>query len=163
MICADLDFAGHVWPPQLVKGKVTGIIQGNGHTFSNINAIQGDNAQVLGGLFGSLEATARITDLKLENINMTIAAGSRLQGGTYGLLAGSIVDGAALEKVSVSGTLLISENCYPQSDYTIGLLCGTGSAEGVEYSIVCRPAEENTDKITVNVQDDGSVIVTFNG
>ncbi|MBE6975204.1 MAG: hypothetical protein E7436_06910 [Ruminococcaceae bacterium] len=163
MICADLDFEGQVWPPLLVKGKFTGTIQGNSHTFSNISAIQGDNSQVLGGLFGSLEATARITDLNLENVTVTIAAGSRLQGGTYGLLAGSVSEGAAFQNVSITGTLLISEDCYPQSDYTIGLLCGAGTAEGVQYTIDCRPAEENSDKITVEIHDDGSVTVTFVG
>ena len=162
MICADLDFSGSVWSPAWVKGKFTGKIYGNGHTISNITATQADNSSVLGGLFGSLESGAEIKDLVLENVTVTVSAGSRLQGASFGLLAGSVSEEAVFSNVSVSGNLYISENCYPQSDYTIGLLCGSGVCTGVTYDIHCSAAEDNTDAITVTVHDDGSVSVTFN-
>lgn len=161
LICNDIDFSDTVWSPTLVKGKFTGKIYGNGYTISNISAIQSDNATVLGGLFGSLEAGAVIQDLNFENVSFTISAGSRLQGATYGLLAGTISSGALLENVNITGTLYISENCYPQPDYTIGLLCGSGSADGVSYRVSCQTAEDNTGKITITVEDDDSVSVTF--
>ena len=161
LICADLDFEGAVWSPTFVKGKFTGSIYGNGHTLSGITATQADTSQVYGGLFGSLEAGAVIEDVTFENVTFTVAAGSRMQGATFGLLAGSISSEAALSGVSVSGRLLISENCYPQSDYTIGLLCGSGSSDGVTYSIECLTAEDNTDRISVAV-DGSEVTVTFN-
>lgn len=161
LICNDIDFSNFVWSPTLVKGKFTGKIFGNGYTFANINVIQGDNAQVYGGLFGTLESGAVISELKLENISVTIEAGSRLQGATYGLLAGSISSDAILYDVTVNGTLYISEKCYPQSDYTIGLLCGSGNADGVTWYIDCLLAEETSEKISITIEDDGSVTVTF--
>lgn len=161
IICNDIDFAGCAWSPVLIKGKFSGKIYGNGYTISGINAVQGDNSSVLGGLFGSLESTAVIQDLNLENITLTIGAGSRMQGASYGLLAGSIAEGATFHNVTITGNLLISESCYPQSDYTIGLLCGSGNAAGIDYSISCSAAEDNTEVITVTVHDDDTVTVTF--
>lgn len=161
LIMNDIDFADSVWSPTLVKGKFTGKIYGNGYTFSNITAVQADNSQIYGGLFGSLESGAVISDLKLENVTFTVEAGSRMQGAAFGLLTGSLSSGGALENLSITGTLLISENCYPQSDYTIGLLCGIGQADGVSYTIDCKPAEDNTERISVSVNDDDSVTVTF--
>lgn len=163
MICTEqLDFEGSVWPPALVKGKFTGKIYGNGCTFTNITAVQGDNSQIYGGLFGSIENGAVITDVAFENVEFTIEAGSRMQGATFGLLCGSASPGAVFENVTVTGNLFISPNCYPQTDYTIGLLCGSGSCEGVRYDIGCAVAEDNNDAISVTVHDDGSVSVTFN-
>ncbi len=160
LICADLDFEGSVWSPTFVKGKFSGKIYGNGHTISNLNVTQADNSQVYAGLFGTLESGAVIEDLTLENVSFTIAAGSRMQGATFGLLAGSISAEAVLSNVTVAGTMYISENCYP-SEYTIGLLCGSGSTNGVTYSIDCQTAEDNTDKISVSVDGD-EVNITFN-
>lgn len=160
LICADLDFTDAVWSPALIKGKFTGSIHGNGHTISNITATQADNAQVYGGLFGTLESGAVIEDVTFENVSFTIAAGSRMQGATFGLLAGSVSSDTQLSDVTVSGKLYISENCYPQSDYTIGLLCGSGSTEGAAYSIECLTAEDNTDRISISVDGD-EVTVTF--
>lgn len=160
LICADLDFEGAVWSPTLVKGKFAGKIYGNGFTFSNITVSQADSSQVYGGLFGTLESGAVIEDLTFENVSFTIEAGSRMQGSTFGLLTGSISPDTVLSDVTVSGTLYISENCYPQSDYTIGLLCGSGSTDGVEYTIDCKTAEDNTDKISVTLEGD-EVLVTF--
>lgn len=161
MICADLDFSDTVWSPTLVKGKFSGTILGNGHTISNLTVTQADNSQIYGGLFGTLEAGASIQDLTFENISFTIEAGSRMQGASFGLLAGSISSEAVLKNVTVTGTLYISKNCYP-SDYTIGLLCGSGSTDGVNYTIDCLVAEDNAENITITVYDDDTVTVTFN-
>ena len=161
IICADLDFTDTTWSPTFVRGKFTGRIYGNGHTISNIDASQVDNSQIYGGLFGSMEAGAYISDLTLENVTFTVEAGSRMQGASFGLLTGSLSPEAVMENVTVTGRLLISENCYPQPDYTIGLLCGSGSTDGVEYTITCKAAEDNTDKITVEVSENGTVTVTF--
>lgn len=161
LICADLDFEDAVWSPTLVKGKFTGSIDGQGHTISNISVTQADNSQIYAGMFGTLESGAVIKDVTFENVTFTVSAGSRMQGATFGLLAGSISSEAELSGVSVTGTMLISENCYPQSDYTFGLLCGSGSGSGVDYTIDCTTAEDNTDKISVTVEGD-EVTVTFN-
>ena len=160
LICADIDFEGAVWSPTLVKGKFTGKIYGNGYTFSNITAAQADSSQIYGGLFGTLESGAVIENLTFENVSLTVEAGSRMQGAAFGLLTGSLSSGAELTGVTVNGTLFISENCYPQSDYTIGLLCGSGSTDGVSYTIDCQTAEDNTDKLSITVDGD-AVYVTF--
>lgn len=161
LICADLDFEGAVWSPTLVKGKFTGKIYGNGYTFRNLTVTQADSSQIYGGLFGTLEG-AVIEDLTFENVSFTIEAGSRMQGASFGLLAGSVSSGTVFHNVHVTGNLYISEDCYPQPDYTIGLLCGSGSTDGVTYTIGCNTAEENTEKITVTVDGD-IVTVTFAG
>lgn len=161
MICADLDFEGAVWSPTLVKGKFSGKIYGNGYTISNITATQADNSQIYGGLFGTLESGAVIQDLTLENVTFTIEAGSRMQGAAFGLLAGSVSSDAALENVTVTGCLYISESCYPQADYSIGLLCGSGTSDGVSYTIECMLEEDNTGAISVSVDDDDTVTITF--
>lgn len=156
----DLDFENAVWPPVLVKGKFSGSILGNGHTISNLHVTQADNSQIYGGLFGSLEAGCVIEDITFQNVNFTIEAGSRMQGAAFGLLTGSLSENAQLNNVSVEGTLLISEKCYP-SDYTIGLLCGIGDSHGVTYTIDCGVAEDETSKISLVVNDDDTVSVTF--
>lgn len=161
MICADLDFEGAVWSPTLVKGKFSGKIYGNGYTISNITATQADNSQIYGGLFGTLESGAVIQNLTLENVTFTIEAGSRMQGAAFGLLAGSVSSDAALENVTVTGCLYISESCYPQADYSIGLLCGSGTPDGVSYTIECMLEEDNTGAISVSVDDDDTVTITF--
>lgn len=161
IICADLDFADAIWSPTLIKGTFTGTIQGNGYTFRNIVATQADNSQIYGGLFGTLGSGAVIQNLTLEDVQFTISAGSRMQGASFGLLSGSAASNVELDNVTVSGTMYISEKCYPQSDYTIGLLCGSGCPDGVNYTIDCLIAEGNSEKITVSVEDDGFVTVTF--
>ena len=80
---ADLDFAEENWPSSLMYGKFTGTILGNGHTIRNVNLEQKDNAKENAGLFGSLEDTAVIRDLKLENITFTIKKGTRKAGTSY--------------------------------------------------------------------------------
>lgn len=162
IICGDIDFADEVWSPTLTKGKFTGKIIGNGFTFSNIAVIQADNSQLFGGLFGALDAGAVIEGLTFENVSYTIQAGSRMQGAAFGLLAGSLSSDAALNDIAVSGTIYISEKCYPLPSYVIGLLCGSGNPGDVDLSaITCQTAEENSDLISVETAPDGTVSVTF--
>lgn len=164
ILCADLDFSDTVWAPALTTGKFTGSIVGNGHTISNVTVVQADASRTSGGLFGAIDEGASITDVTFDGISYTIGAGSRMQGASFGLLAGSISNSATLDGVSVSGTLLVSEECYPQSDYQIGLVAGSGAPESIPTSgITCRPAEEGTERISIEVEADGSVTVTFLG
>jgi len=161
ILCADLDFTDYVWPPALTKGKFTGTIIGDGHTISNIAVIQSDISQLTGGLFGALDAGASIENVRFDNIRFTVSAGSRMQGATFGLLAGSIADGVKLENITVSGTLLISENCYPQDNYLIGLLTGSGTADIDISSITCAVAEEGSTRLSIEVEDSGAVTLKF--
>jgi hypothetical protein len=71
-IYADLDFEGEIWPTSLMYGNFSGSIVGNGYTFSNITVEQTNNSKTNAGLFGSLTANARLSDLTLENVTLTI-------------------------------------------------------------------------------------------
>ena len=136
VIHEDLDFSDEIWPSSLMYGNFSGTIQGNGHTFRNIELTQTNNSKVNAGLFGYLTENARLEDLTLENVTFTIKAGTRVAGTSYGLLAGSISSGAALEGVQVhNSTLQIDSGCYfGVDDYVIGLLCGMGDPGGIDYS-----------------------------
>ena len=162
-IYADLDFEGEIWPTSLMYGNFSGSIVGNGHTFSNITVEQTNNSKTNAGLFGSLTENVKISDLTLENITVTIKAGTRVAGTSYGLLAGSISEKATFENVKItSGTLQISSECYfGTDDYTIGLLCGMGSAP-IDYSaITCVPVGNAPENVVITV-DGNSVEVAFN-
>lgn len=137
-IFADLDFEGKIWPTSLMYGNFSGSIVGNGHTLSNITAEQTNNSKTNAGLFGSFSEGASITDLTFENVTMTIKAGTRVAGTSYGLLAGTISNKAVFENVKIQGgQLLIDASSYfGTDDYTIGLLCGMGSAP-VDADILC--------------------------
>lgn len=161
ILMANLDFTDTVWPPALTRGKFTGTILGKGHTISNIDVIQSDNSQLTGGLFGALDTGASIGNVRFDNVRFTVSAGSRMQGAAFGLLAGSIAEGVTLENITVSGTLLISENCYPQDNYLIGLLAGSGTADIDISSITCAVAEEDSARLSIEVDDDGSVTLKF--
>jgi hypothetical protein len=84
-----------------------------------------------------------------------------MQGAAFGLLAGSVSSTADIAGVTISGQLLISENCYPQESYVIGLLCGSGNISGVQSDITCAIAEGSSEKIAVEVDPSGSVSLTF--
>ena len=151
-IKADLDFSAYsYWSPVLSKGTFQGKIIGNGHTLSNITAMQADSDNsIYCGLFGKLAEKAELLNVTFENVNFTIK-GSLKPGFNYGLLAGAIEDAAKLEGVAISGNLVISSDWYSNSDYEIGLLCASGNNHGIDISnINCiKDSEENTIVITI--------------
>ena len=162
IICADLDFSGEIWNAGLSKGLFTGTILGNGYTFSNITVTQTDISQSRGGLFGAIDGSARIEDLSFESITYTLNVGSRITAPTFGLLAGTISETATITRVSVSGSLVISEECYPSEDYRIGLLSGNGITADIDLSgITVSVSPEGSDKIAILVNEDGSVELSF--
>ena len=163
IIEADLDFTGMLWPTVFSTGDYTGTIVGNGHTISNVTVLQGDNSKINGGLFGVLTSSASITDLKLENITYRMVAGSRMQGPNYGLLAGTVQEGATLTGVTLTGTIEIGKDCYRPNDYNVGLVCGAGQVEGIDVSGITVTVED-PDNNTARVEVDpvtGEVTLTF--
>lgn len=59
VICADLDFTDETWPKEM-SGDFAGTIVGNGFTFSGITVDEDLN------IFGTIQASAGITDLNVE-------------------------------------------------------------------------------------------------
>ena len=161
MIHEDLDFEGENWPTSLMHGTFTGTIDGNGHVFRNISLKQTNNSKLCSGLFGQLAETAVISDLVLENVTFTIAGGTRMAGATYGLLAGTVSEGATIEYVAVSsGKLLIDSGCYfGTDDYVIGLVCGMGTTTVDATNIICEATGDNPEKVTITVSENGVVEV----
>ena len=88
-LTADIDMRGEVWQP---IGGFSGVFDGNGHTISNLNSV-GTNG---GGLFDSIKGSATITNVKLENIDVTNSSGLPIGG-----IVGS-VDIAQQGKVEIS-------------------------------------------------------------
>ena len=88
-------------------------------------------------------------------MSFTIKAGTRVAGTSYGLLAGSISAQATLSNLQIlDSKLQIDSGCYfGTDDYTIGLLCGMGSAN-VDYSqITCVAVGANPDSVKITVSD----------
>ena len=162
VIHEDLDFEGQIWPSSLMYGNFSGTIQGNGHTFKNITFEQTNNSKVNAGLFGRLAEGSCITDLTLENVTFTVKAGTRVAGACFGLFAGSISGETTLENITITnGILQIDSGCYfGVDDYTIGLLCGMGSAPIDTSGILCQGCGDNAESVEITVTD-GEVTVAF--
>lgn len=127
---ADLDFTDKIWPTTLMYGSFSGTIQGNGHKISHVNLEQTNNSKTNAGLFGALTESAKLSQVTFENIHFTIKSGTRVAGTSYGLLSGTVTDGASFEAVSVlASTLTVDANAYfGTEDYVIGKICGMGEA-----------------------------------
>lgn len=155
-ILADLDFTGKGWKNPLTYGNFTGTINGNGHTLSNITVTQNDTSKTEAGLFGTVAASAVIKDVKFENVTLKIETGSRFNGASYGLLCGTLADGAKLENLEITGKIVITPTPLITAATTVGLLCGNGSTGSVDISgITCEalePADEYTDPISLTVE-----------
>ncbi len=162
-ILADLDFEGKLWPVNFTKLEFKGSIVGGGHTIRNITVNQGDTSQDFGGVFGALGSAAVISDVTFENVTYSLQSGSRKPGPAFGLLAGTLREGATLTGVTVSGTLEIGAECVPAKDYNVGLLFGLGTApEGLAHTnIDCVKIGDNN-PVQVDVDEaTGEVTLTF--
>ncbi len=154
-IFADLDFKDERWPSSFITGNFAGTINGNGHTFKNIEFAQTSNSKVNAGLFGQVTENAKITDIKFENVTFNIKAGTRKVGASFGLFAGSLSESAVIENVTISGgkILIDSDSYFGVDDYSIGLVCGMGNADVISASdITCEATGDNPEnvKITIN-------------
>lgn len=157
---ADLDFTDKNWPSSLMHGTFNGTIEGNGHTLSNITLEQTNNSKTATGLFGGLGETASITDLNLQNVQLTIKKGTRMAGSSFGLLAGTVSESTVLQNVTIADSrLLIDSSAYfGTDDYVIGLVCGMGTT-GIDGSgITCQATGDAPESIVITVTD-GTVTV----
>ena len=100
---ADLDFTGEAWP---AVAAFDGTIEGNGHAIANIgyaitqSRIDTENF----ALFGTLGDGAVIRDVTFSDCDVTFAATSGARHNAA-LLVWRLSAGAALENVTVTGTL----------------------------------------------------------
>ncbi len=162
VIHEDLDFTDKIWPTVMMYGTFNGTIQGNGHTFSNIDLVQTNNSKTNAGLFGQLAETATLTDLTFQNVTFTIKSGTRVAGTAYGLLAGMAAEKTKLSNVHIlSSTLQIDSGCYfGTDDYAIGLVCGMGDPVVDTVEISCAATGSDPDKVVISVTNE-TVTVSF--
>ena len=161
---ADLDFSDEIWPTNLMYGNFTGTIEGNGHAIKNIDLRQTNNSKVNAGLFGNLTEDAKLNNVIFDHASFTIEAGTRVKGTSFGLLAGTISDGAVLTDVRVANSVLkIDSGCYfGADDYSIGLICGMGSDTKLDPSgITCTAVGDAPE--TVNITVSGNTVTVAIG
>ena len=79
-----------------------------------------------------------------------------MAGTCYGLFAGVISGETTLENITITGsTLQVDSGCYfGVDDYTIGLLCGMGSADIDTSGIACQGAGANPELVGISILDD---------
>ena len=158
---ADLDFADETWPAIFATGSFSGSIEGNGHTIRNVNFKQTKMDAENCGLFGTLQSGCVIENVTFENVTFTIEKGFN-RAANYGLLAGSIYEGATLRGVQIkNSTLLINSGArFASSDYAIGLVCGAGKADLLETAeISFEMTGKNPEKYTITLDDDGNSLI----
>ncbi len=161
---ADLDFAGKSWPAGF-GNNFTGKIIGGQHTIKNVSVEQARNDRMYNGLFGQLTAECVIENLTFSNITYTVSKGIKatgMNGAAFGLLAGSIAEGAKLENVTVTDSkLVISAKAYlPDGRYEMGLVAGRGTEyTAISYSGITATADNPAGYgKTVTVTTDGNTV-----
>ena len=155
-IYADLDFSGMEWPSVFINDKFHGKIFGNNHTISNVSFESTSRSRINNGLFSAIGETAYIENINFVNITHTINLMSVAPGTGFGLLAGNVGEGAEFKNVSVSGKLLIGDNCASlagNNDYTIGILSGSGKLDGVEYDVAVEKVNPANDTFSIEITD----------
>ena len=159
---ADLDFTDVSWPRAFTTGAFNGSIEGNGHVIKNVTVIQKDYQKPAGGLFGTLGASAVLSDVTFDNITFTLQSGTRATSPTFGVLAGTLSGDASLTNVTVKGKLQIDSACSTtlKEDCAIGLVCGVGDATAVTAEITCEAVGEAADTVKITV-DGNEVTVKF--
>ena len=86
-----------------------------------------------------------------------------MQQATFGLLAGSVADGASFKNVTLGGSLVFGDNCAAlvgRSDFTVKTVVGNGSSTGItaeEITVV----KKNADKIGFNLKTEADGTVTI--
>ncbi|MBQ3229891.1 MAG: hypothetical protein IJB49_02610 [Clostridia bacterium] len=161
-ILADLDFSDVIWPTAFVYGNFTGTINGNGHTFKNVSAVQTNNSKVNAGLFGNVTESASISDITFENVTFTVQAGTRVAGTSYGLFAGTLSKDANVKNINIlSSSLQIDSSCYfGTEDYSIGLICGIGNDTAIPNAeISCVAVGEEPEKLEITVNGNTVTVV----
>lgn len=149
-IMNDLDFTDvGDWPVAFSSGEYTGTFRGGNHTITGIVVRQTDAEAAVGGIFGSLGASARIEDITFKAPTFRLEAGTRKAGGLFGLFAGSIASDDCIKNVKIeSGVFFVSEGAQlPDNtmmtpdgpitthNYDMGLVTGDFNKRGIEADV----------------------------
>ena len=101
------------WPMGLMGLEFTGTLQGTDGkkvTFRNVGAVwYSDTGTTRVGLFGGIGRTGVIKNVAFENVVLDIQKATGSREAFFGLLAGNIETGAAIENVSIGGEILLGE------------------------------------------------------
>ena len=164
-ILADLDFSKQRWPSDFAFGTFTGTINGNGHKISNVTIETRDAKATYGGLFGEIAATATIEDITFENVTYKFKTTQDKMNPSYGIFAGKINSGATISNVTLTdGILMIDSDSRITDAVTIGLVCGTGSTEGITYDLEKLTADGDGYKPdSVQISYDGEQVIVVIG
>ncbi len=98
---ADVDLNGVSWAP---VGPFTGVLDGNGHTISNLNTldISDTNLHDL-GLFGVIESNAMVMNLRLKDLAIDISSSNIYRGGSLaGINEGNIANCSATGSIAAT-------------------------------------------------------------
>ena len=160
---ADLDFADENWPSIFATGSFSGSIEGNGFTIKNVTFKQTKMDAENTGLFGTLQSGCKMENVIFENITFTVEKGFN-RAANYGLLAGSIYEGATLTGVQIRGSqLLINAGArFASDDYAIGLVCGAGKYNVLEnVDITATIINNDPVKYTITIDEDGNSVLLY--
>ena len=115
--CDDVSFSYKTF------GSYGGTIEGNGKTLKNINiSATLRNAPDKGSILGNLTATAKIKNLTIENVSISLSIGVSMYA--YALVA-SVEEGAVFENFAVDGvTFQIKKLSNDITIYNIQLISG---------------------------------------
>ncbi|MBQ8415120.1 MAG: hypothetical protein IJX58_07735 [Clostridia bacterium] len=155
-IYADLNFEGLEWPTAFTNDKFSGKIFGNGHKISGISFESSSRSRISNGLFSALDDNAYIENLTFENVTHTINLVSVAPGATFGLLAGTVAEGVEFSNVTITGKLLLGDSCEGlagSTDYSIGLIAGSGNVTGISSEISVEKANPGNNTFDVEITD----------
>ncbi len=140
IIEADLDFTGKYWPTLFATGEFRGKIIGGGHTIKNVKATQNNTDNTCFGLFGKISASATVTDITFESINIALKGYSKQNNASFGILAGEIATDATVSGITLKNSNLEIEKGSKLS-YSVGakapkfgLVCAVGPVSAVTFS-----------------------------
>lgn len=166
----DLDLEGKTrnWGSKLISGKFTGKLVGkikeNGEPvkIKNVKFNQDSGAAIFTvGMFGQIGEGAVLQNISFEDVTMVMDKGAPMRNDvSFGLLAGTISENAVIEDVSISGVINIDTKCYFSGEYSIGLVCGTGSFYDIDYSIECEATGKNKENLVIEIEN-GMVSLDF--
>jgi len=143
-ILADLDFKnGEVrWPASFVHGTFSGAIYstaGQNYKISNVKATASSTVASVGGLFGRINAGARIENVTFENVTLSfdnvLSSKSEDEEAFYGLFAGYVEDDATVTSVTVGGEIRLGAVNNWKNSYDLHLI-GNGNVAGVTKTSV---------------------------